>query len=238
MRPSANRWVLAEGSGSQKVGSCPLGYLIRSGIPEVYSPRDHGNHDQGFLRPTRPAQRRGAGAWCHRRAGDRVASCHPGPRGPLPANGRGTCADDRRRSSRDRGRVPTVGRGRGRRPAALRSAIVNLAPGIVVWVEFGAGRGREQAGRRPAVVVSSAEYLDVVDALAVVVPVTSRNRSWTNHIELTGDHGLGRSSWAITEQIQAVSRDRISRTTGMVDASCLQRIRFVLAAFLDLELHS
>ena len=111
---------------------------------------------------------------------------------------------------------------------------MNLAPGVVVWVDLGTGLGREQAGRRPAVVISSVEYLEVVDTLVTVIPVTSRDRAWTNHIELTGDHSLGRPSWAMTEQLQTVSRDRIARIAGIVDAECLTRVRFVLRAFLDL----
>ena len=51
-----------------------------------------------------------------------------------------------------------------------------LRPGDVVWVAPEIAVGREQAGRRPAMVVAGAGYLETVDTLALVVPITSVDR--------------------------------------------------------------
>jgi mRNA interferase MazF len=107
-----------------------------------------------------------------------------------------------------------------------------LVPGDVVWVTFGPGEGREQAGRRPAVVIASAEYLDAVDSLVIVVPVTTRERGWVNHVELSGDLALPVRSWAMTEQVVTLARGRIHRSLGAVDDASLARIRSLVGTFL------
>lgn len=109
---------------------------------------------------------------------------------------------------------------------------MSLVPGEVVWATFGPGRGREQAGRRPAVVIAGAGYLDVVEHLAIVVPVTTRDRRRVNHVPVTGDVFLPRPSWAMSEQVGTIDRERIHRSLGLVDDSCLRRIREFVALFL------
>jgi mRNA interferase MazF len=108
----------------------------------------------------------------------------------------------------------------------------DVVPGDVVWVSFDPTRGREQQGHRPAVVVASADYLTVVDTLAIVVPVTSRHRGWPDHILLMGPSGLAAESWAMTEQIRTISRDRITDVVGHVTAECLGEMRMYLKDFL------
>jgi len=114
--------------------------------------------------------------------------------------------------------------------------VPHLAPGAVVWVSLEPVRGREQGGHRPAVVVASADYLDAVTTLVVVVPVTSTDRGWPNHVPLTGEHGLPGRGWAMTEQIWTISRSRVTRAGGTVTPECLHQIRGWLADFLALNL--
>lgn len=109
-----------------------------------------------------------------------------------------------------------------------------LRRGAVAWASLDPTRGREQAGRRPVVVVSSDAYLDVVDTLAIVVPVTSARRAWPNHVPLAGEHGLDRECWAMTEQPRTIARARIAEVAGMVDRSTLATIDVWLRDFLDL----
>lgn len=107
-------------------------------------------------------------------------------------------------------------------------------PGDILWVDFGAGSGREQTGRRPAVVVSGHDYLRVADSLVIVVPVTSKSRGWVNHVPLEGVTALDRPSFAMTEQPRTISRQRVvGATGGGVSADCLQTIRRYLSYFLD-----
>lgn len=110
-----------------------------------------------------------------------------------------------------------------------------LVPGAVAWAALEPVRGREQGGHRPVIVVASDGYLDAVTTLALVVPITTRDRGWPNHIRVEGPTGLDTVSWAMTEQIRTLSRDRLTRTSGQVSADCMGRIRTWLADFLDLE---
>ncbi len=108
-----------------------------------------------------------------------------------------------------------------------------LRPGDVVWVQPEIAVGREQAGRRPALVVASADYLQTVDTLALVVPITSVDRGWPNHVEVVGSH-LETRSWAMSEQIRTISRERVVGQGGRANDATLGAVRSWLADFLDL----
>ena len=55
--------------------------------------------------------------------------------------------------------------------------------GDLIWTDFDPTRGREQAGRRPALVVSSAAFTENT-GLAVVCPITSRVRPFPTSVVL------------------------------------------------------
>ena len=112
--------------------------------------------------------------------------------------------------------------------------MTDFLPGDVVWIDLEPVRGREQGGVRPGVVVSSAAYLAVVDSLVTVVPVTTRDRGWPNHVLLRGFTGLPSASWALTEQIRTVSRERVLRHSGSVDEATLDEIAVYLRDALHL----
>jgi mRNA interferase MazF len=111
--------------------------------------------------------------------------------------------------------------------------VPDLSPGDVVWVAPDPVVGREQAGRRPAVVVSGHDYLDIVTTLAIVVPITSVDRGWPNHVALEAAE-LTQPSWAMTEQVRTVSRRRVAGRAGRVSASTLAEVRGWVRDFLDL----
>lgn len=108
-----------------------------------------------------------------------------------------------------------------------------LSPGAVVWVSPEIAVGREQAGRRPALVVAGSDYLATVDTLAIVVPVTTVDRGWPNHVPVVGTD-LPQASWAMTEQVRTVSRERIVARAGSADGPTLLAIRRWLRDFLEL----
>lgn len=104
-------------------------------------------------------------------------------------------------------------------------------PGEIVWVVLDPAAGREQGGRRPAVVVSSVGHLAIADTLVSIVPVTSVDRGWSNHILLRGDV-LDRPSWAMSEQIRTISRERVVAHAGQVGSETLAKIRQWVTDFL------
>ncbi|PRZ43008.1 mRNA interferase MazF [Antricoccus suffuscus] len=102
----------------------------------------------------------------------------------------------------------------------------------VVWVNFSPVVGPEQAGHRPAVIVSSDEYLAAIPNIVIVLPITTRDRGLPNHIQLHGNTGLEDSSFAMTEQPRTIDRRRVTRAVGQLDQGAMREIRRCLARFL------
>lgn len=94
---------------------------------------------------------------------------------------------------------------------------MRLIPGAVVFADFGPAKGREQRGLRPAVVISSLEYLELFADLVGVMPATTTNRGWPSHVELAGKTGLTKQTFALTEQYKTISAGRVQRVTGAID---------------------
>ncbi|HEY5787716.1 MAG TPA: type II toxin-antitoxin system PemK/MazF family toxin [Microlunatus sp.] len=111
---------------------------------------------------------------------------------------------------------------------------LELTPGVVAWASLEPVRGREQGDHRPVLVVASAGYLDAVTALSIVLPITTVDRGWPNHVPVEGASGLDRSSWVMTEQPRTLSRDRLTTISGQVSSFCLDAVRTWLGDFLDL----
>jgi len=107
-----------------------------------------------------------------------------------------------------------------------------VTPGAVIWIRPDPTIGREQSGNRPAIVVSSKSYNDVVTELLLVVPVTTTYRGWPNHVKLSGLTGLSQSSYAMTEQLRAISRQRIVKQIGEVDLVTLKSVMAWISDFL------
>lgn len=112
---------------------------------------------------------------------------------------------------------------------------VPVEPWQVWWLDFDPTAGREQAGQRPAVVVSSRFHLALTGgALITVLPLTTRERQdWPHRIRI--DIPGKRTGWAITEQVRTVSRARLSGRAPIVQLTSAQvaDVRSVLAKMLD-----
>ncbi len=111
---------------------------------------------------------------------------------------------------------------------------VELAPGVVAWAALAPVRDREHGVHRPVLIVASAGYLDAVTTLVIVLPITTTDRGWPNHVGVEGPSGLDRPSWVMTEQPRTLSRDRITGVAGEVSTDCLAEVRTWLGDFLDL----
>ena len=83
-------------------------------------------------------------------------------------------------------------------------------------------------------VVASDEYLEVVTTRTIIVPVTSVDRRWPNHVRLDGPTGLDQPSWAMTEQPRTIDRDRVHAVAGQVDPETERLIDVYLRDFLAL----
>lgn len=97
-----------------------------------------------------------------------------------------------------------------------------LEPGAIVWADLDPTAGREQGGRRPVLVIASRAYLEVIDQLALVVPISSVDRGWPNHVALAG---LRTPSFAMTEQLRAISRSRLHAHLAFASPAELAEVR-------------
>lgn len=73
--------------------------------------------------------------------------------------------------------------------------------------------------------VAGTDYLDLMTTLALAVPLTTVDRGWPNHVPVCGQIDLAEPSFAMTEQIRVISRDRLDRLAGVVSPSCLHATR-------------
>lgn len=114
--------------------------------------------------------------------------------------------------------------------------MTDLRRGDVVWAELDPTQGREQAGRRPVLVIASDLFLEQADTLAIILPATSTDRGWPNHVELQGPAlRIGVPTFAMTEQPRTIARSRIVGALGRVDSDTMAHVDMWLRDFLSLQ---
>jgi mRNA interferase MazF len=88
-----------------------------------------------------------------------------------------------------------------------------LLPWQLWWVDFGVPVGHEEGGTRPAIVVGSATHCGFPTDMALVIPITTRDRGLRHHVKIASKaSGVRRTSWARTEEITSVSTLRFGET--------------------------
>jgi mRNA interferase MazF len=99
-----------------------------------------------------------------------------------------------------------------------------VSVGDMHWVDLPAANGREQRGRRPAVVRQDDDYGGHLPVVLVVPLTTARVAmpfAGTTRIRLTAEHGLRQVSVALVFQLRAIDRGRIQERIGTVSAEVL-----------------
>jgi mRNA interferase MazF len=105
-----------------------------------------------------------------------------------------------------------------------------------LWlVDFGEPVGREQAGHRPALVVSADPLNEGPSGVVVVVPVTTAYRGLASHIEIEpGESGLDEVSYAKCEDVKSVSDMRLVVKLGSAGPKVLFDVSRALRFLLEL----
>jgi mRNA interferase MazF len=96
--------------------------------------------------------------------------------------------------------------------------------------------GREQAGNRPAIVVSPT-FINERSELLIVLPITSKKVDRVHPFEVLLDHeacGLPRPSKALANQVRAIDKRRVAGLHGIADERTLHDINAVLQLTLGL----
>ena len=104
--------------------------------------------------------------------------------------------------------------------------------GALVWVDFTPQSGREQAGHRPALVVSPRIYHER-SKLAVVCPITSNTRPWPWKVMLPD--GLAVSGAVLVDQVRAINRAaRRLRHAGVAPQTVVAEVQAKLATLFGI----
>lgn len=105
-----------------------------------------------------------------------------------------------------------------------------------VWVaNLDPTKGREQAGSRPCLVVSTDRFNAGPADLTVVLPITSRRKGIPLHVPIAApEAGLKIDSYVKCEDIRSVSKSRLSRRLGAVSDLTMKQVEARLELLLEL----
>jgi mRNA interferase MazF len=105
-----------------------------------------------------------------------------------------------------------------------------------IWlVDLDPIRGHEQAGRRPALVLSEDLYNGGPSDLIVVLALTTRLRGLPTQVTVSpSETGLASDSAILCDQIRTISKERLGRRVGTVSPSKLARVEEIVRVLLGL----
>jgi mRNA interferase MazF len=97
-------------------------------------------------------------------------------------------------------------------------------------------RGREQAGKRPVLVVSTDRFNEGPAELVVIIPITSKGKGipWHVPVKASRDAGLTKDSFLMCEAIRCVSRERLTKRLGEIGDPAISEVQKRLRILLEL----
>jgi mRNA interferase MazF len=105
--------------------------------------------------------------------------------------------------------------------------------GDIVWITLNPQAGHEQAGRRPAFVLSPQEYNSKV-GLAVLCPITNQEKGYPFEVKLP--EGLPVSGVVLSDQVKNLDwRARKAEVVGIAPADTTREVLAKLAVLLDID---
>lgn len=103
--------------------------------------------------------------------------------------------------------------------------------GDVVWVDFVPAAGREQNGRRPALILSPASY-NQKTGLAIACPITSQAKGYPFEVALPA--GLPVTGVILADHVKSIDwKARHAEPLTAVDLSTLAEVLGKLSSLLD-----
>jgi mRNA interferase MazF len=93
--------------------------------------------------------------------------------------------------------------------------------------------GHEQGGVRPSLIVSEDILNRSPAGLVIVAPITGSDRGIVAHVRIpSGEGGLAKRSVILTDQVRAISIERLGRRLGGVSSATMaevaERLRYLL----------
>src|SRR6266516_1417797 len=105
-----------------------------------------------------------------------------------------------------------------------------------IWlVNLSSTKGREQAGTRPALIVSVDLFNHGAAELVVVIPVTSKAKGIPLHVEVNPpEGGLSMRSYVKCEDVRSISTARLIKKLGRVSSQTINAVEDRLRVLLGL----
>ena len=102
----------------------------------------------------------------------------------------------------------------------------------IIWLDFLQPVGNEQAGRRPALVLSPRAFNELTGR-CIACPITGRDRDWSFHVAIPDGHEV--RGVVQTDQLRSASwEQRGSRFVCQAPAGVVDDVRAKLKALLQL----
>jgi mRNA interferase MazF len=113
--------------------------------------------------------------------------------------------------------------------------VATILRGEIWMFDFNPTRGHEQAGKRPALVVSDDLFNAGPAGLVIVLPLTTQSKGVRSHVEVRPpEGGLRKISYIKCEDVRSVSVERMGKRIGAVSPSTLHSVSMRLRILLDL----
>ncbi len=111
--------------------------------------------------------------------------------------------------------------------------MTSLEAGDIVWVVFDPVVGTEQGGRRPAIVLTDAQYNSLYPR-SIVCPITRNRTSWPTKVVLP--HGMRTSGAVLADQPRTVHREgRGFRLIERAPVEVLANVRAIVGSILGIS---
>jgi len=105
--------------------------------------------------------------------------------------------------------------------------------GDIVWVNFQPQSGKEQSGRRPAIVLSNSEYNRIV-GLAIFCPITSKVKGFPFEVALPKN--LPISGVVLDDQIRNLDwKSRNVEYISTIDTETIEKILGLIKRIIEIE---
>ena len=121
----------------------------------------------------------------------------------------------------------------------LLTRVDSINRGELYWVDWSPGRGSEQLGRRPSLIVQnnegnrSSRYTNTI-----VVTLSTSGRKVPTHVPIEPDskNGLSETSYAKCEQVMTISKDRLQAKIGKLDTNSMKLVDRALLVSIGIEI--
>ena len=107
--------------------------------------------------------------------------------------------------------------------------------GEIRMVNLSPTAGREEAGTRPALIISVDMFNHGAAEIVIAIPITSRAKGIPLHVEINPpEGGLAVKSFAKCEDVRSISTARLKRKLGKVSAQVIDEVEDRLRILLGL----